>query len=145
MVLNGPVQCTHKHTQHRVRVFILYSIIYCDPTFMCKKLNEILILNYYSYRNSQQDATVYQNLLFHVYMKLNTSQTTRRPSSGAQNCTSSLWFCIRERMLEAEVAGHCPASSASNNLSRMQNQRLPVQFWAPDDGRRVARNMLSFI
>ena len=33
----------------------------------------------------------------------------------------------------------------SNNLSHMQNQRLLVQFWAPDDGRRVARNMLSFI
>jgi hypothetical protein len=27
----------------------------------------------------------------------------------------------------------------------MKNQRLPVQFYAPDDGRRVARNMLSFI
>jgi hypothetical protein len=27
----------------------------------------------------------------------------------------------------------------------MQNQRLLVQFWAPDDGRCFARNMLSFI
>jgi len=33
----------------------------------------------------------------------------------------------------------------SNNLSRMKNQRLSVQFQAPDDGRCVARNMLSFI
>jgi len=42
---------------------------------------------------------------------------------------------------------HCqrPATSTSNNLSRMQNQRLLVQFWAPDDGRCVAWNMLSFI
>jgi len=32
----------------------------------------------------------------------------------------------------------------SNNLPRMKNQRLPVQFWAPDDGRCVARNTLSF-
>jgi hypothetical protein len=31
----------------------------------------------------QQDATVYQNLLFHVYMKLNMFRTTHRPSSGA--------------------------------------------------------------
>jgi hypothetical protein len=46
-----------------------------------------------SYRNSQQDATVYQNLLFHVYMKLSR-----------------------------------PANSTSNNFSRMQNQRLLVQF-----------------
>jgi len=33
----------------------------------------------------------------------------------------------------------------SNNPPRMQNQRLLVQFKAPDDGRCVARNMLSFI
>jgi hypothetical protein len=33
-------------------------------------------------RNSQQDATVYQNLLFHVYMKLNMFLATHRPSSG---------------------------------------------------------------
>jgi len=89
---------------------------------------------------------VYQNLLFHVYMKLNMFRATHRPSSGAQNCTSSLWFCICEMLLDAEVAGRCqrPATSASNNLSRMQNQRLLVQFSAPDDGRCVARNMLIF-
>jgi hypothetical protein len=28
-----------------------------------------------------------------------------RPSSGAQNCTSSLWFCIRERLLDFVVPG----------------------------------------
>jgi len=33
----------------------------------------------------------------------------------------------------------------SHNLPRMQNQRLLMQFYAPDDGRYVARNMLSFI
>jgi len=31
---------------------------------------------YYSYTNSQQDATVYQNLLFHVYMKLVSGYTS---------------------------------------------------------------------
>jgi len=41
---------------------------------------------------------VYQNLLLHVYMKLNMFRATHRPSPGAQNCTSSLWFCIRERL-----------------------------------------------
>ena len=30
-------------------------------------------------------------------------RATHRPSSGAQNCTSSLWFCIRERWLDVEV------------------------------------------
>jgi hypothetical protein len=99
----------------------------------------------------QQDATLYQNLLLHVYMKLNMFRATHRPSSRAQNCTSSLWFCIRERLLDVEVAGHCHLTliasniiSTSNSLSCMQNQRLLVQFWAPDDGRCVAWNMLSF-
>ena len=31
----------------------------------------------------QQGATVYRNLLFHIYMKLNMFWATRRPSSGA--------------------------------------------------------------
>jgi len=47
----------------------------------------------------------YQNLLFHIYMKLNMFRATHRPSLRAQNCTSSLWFCIRERLLDVEVAG----------------------------------------
>jgi len=54
----------------------------------------------YSYRKIQQDATVCQNLLFLIYMKLNMFRATHRPSSGAKNCTSSLWFCIRERLLD---------------------------------------------
>ena len=93
-----------------------------------------------SYRNSQKDATVYQNLLRHVYMKLNVFRATHRPSSGAQNCTGSLWFCIRE-VVGLLVAGRCqrPATQCPTT-SRMQNQWLPVHFWAPDDGRRVARN-----
>ena len=33
----------------------------------------------------------------------------------------------------------------SNNFPHTKNQRLPVQFQAPDDGRCVARNMLNFI
>jgi hypothetical protein len=37
-----------------------------------------------SYRNNQQDATVYQNLLFHVNMKLDMFRATHRSSSGAQ-------------------------------------------------------------
>jgi hypothetical protein len=36
-----------------------------------------------SYRKIQQDATVYQNLLFHIYMNLNMFRATHRPSSGA--------------------------------------------------------------
>jgi len=39
-------------------------------------------------------------LLFHIYVKLNMFRATHRPSSGAQNCTGSLWFFIRGRLLE---------------------------------------------
>jgi hypothetical protein len=42
-----------------------------------------------SYRKIQQDAIVYQNLLFHVYMKLNVFLATHRPSSGAKPVTAS--------------------------------------------------------
>jgi len=66
-------------------------------------MDTCIIVN--TYRTKQPDATMYQNFLFHVYMKLNMFRTTHRPSSGAQNCTSSLWFCIRERLLDIEVAG----------------------------------------
>ena len=59
---------------------------------------------------------MYQNLLFHVYMKLNMFRATHRPSSGAQNCTSSLWFCIRERLLDAD------------SVQQPQRHRLLVQF-----------------
>ena len=38
-------------------------------------------------------------------MRINMFRATHYPSSGAQNCTSSLWFCIRERLLDVEVAG----------------------------------------
>jgi hypothetical protein len=72
-----------------------------------------------SYRNSQQDATVYQKFLFYVYMKFNMFRKTHRPSSGAQNCSSSLWFSIRERLLEVDclLAGTrcsilCPLASS---------------------------------
>jgi len=34
-------------------------------------------------KNIQQDATMYQNLLFHIYMKHNMFRATHRPSSGA--------------------------------------------------------------
>jgi len=69
---------------------------------------------------------------------------THRPSSGAQNCTGSLWFFMRGR-LSGTLCLTTSTSYTSNNLPRMKNQRLLVQFWAPGDGRCVARNMSSFI
>jgi hypothetical protein len=57
-------------------------------TLVCKssnrassnRVNELL---HYSYRKIQQDETAYQNLLYHIYMKLSMIWATDRPSSGA--------------------------------------------------------------
>jgi len=45
-------------------------------------------------------------LLIHIYMKLNMFRATHRPSSGAWNCTGSLWFFIRGRLLDVDVVRH---------------------------------------
>jgi hypothetical protein len=47
------------------------------------KLSNLQLNKSNSYSKIQQDATVYQNLLFHVYMKLSVFRATHRPSSGA--------------------------------------------------------------
>ena len=56
-----------------------------------KKMENMKLLNkknlqfkrIHSYRKIQQDATVYQNLLFYIYMKLDMFRATHRPLSGA--------------------------------------------------------------
>jgi len=82
--------------------------------------------------NSQQDVTVYQNLLFHVYMKLNMFRATHHPSLGAQNCNSSLWFCIRERLwtlrLLDAVALRRRKSSPVNITITYEYSCTPVPF-----------------
>jgi len=100
-----------------------WLLMFVDPCIVIQFIQKI-----------QQDATVYQNLLFHIYMKPNMFRATRRPSSGAKNCTSSLWFCIRGRLLDVwlldAVRQSLTVSSnrTSNNHPCMQNQRLLVQF-----------------
>jgi hypothetical protein len=58
------------------------------------------------YRNSQQAATVYQNLLFRVHIKLNMFRATHRPSSGSQTALATSGFayvkgCWTLRLLDA--------------------------------------------
>ena len=43
--------------------------------------------------------------LFHIYTKFNVFWATRCPSSGADNCTSSLWHTWR--VVGSVVAGRC--------------------------------------
>jgi hypothetical protein len=74
-----------------------------------------------------------------------------------KNTTTLGSFGVMVRDIQFEGQGFVPrpaiswalclttsTSYTSNNRPRMKNQRLPVQFSAPDDGRYVARNMLSF-
>jgi hypothetical protein len=73
-------------------------------------------------------------LLFHVYMKLNMFRPTHRPSSGAYNCTRSLWCFIRGRLLDllVDFAMHSVPDKVYQlqvqQPSTCENQRLPVQL-----------------
>jgi hypothetical protein len=74
----------------KVRISFLF-LIYRKPKLLACSLhfpmtNQNKIFNppkSNSYRKIQQDATVYQNLLFRIYKKLNMFWATDRPSSGA--------------------------------------------------------------
>jgi len=78
-----------------------------------------------------------------VYWRLNMFRAGYRSSSGAPYCICSLWFTY--------TCGDWPLSSCQfwlildNGRSPhvYVNQRLQVQFRAPDDERYAARNMLS--
>jgi len=60
-----------------------------------------------------------------------------RSSSGALNCICRLWFIY--------PCGDRPLPRLGNGRSPHGhiNQRLQIQFRAPDDDRCAARNMLS--
>jgi hypothetical protein len=47
----------------------------------------------------QEDAPVYQNFISYLYEAQHVFGDTL-PIIGAQNCTSSLWFCIHGGLLD---------------------------------------------
>ena len=63
-----------------------------------------------------------------------------RPSSGAYNCTRSLWF---NRWREEAEALLVVVWQVPDHDQQWLNQRLLVQLYAPDDGQGDAQNMLS--
>jgi len=75
-----------------------------------------------------------------VFVWLNMFRAPLRPSSGAYNCTRSLWFY---RWSVAVGALLVVVSQTTTNKAPTVKPELLVQFYAPDDGRRGARNMLS--
>jgi len=75
-----------------------------------------------------------------IYWRLSIFRTAYRSSSGASNCICSLWFIYCPY-------GDRPLSRLDNGRSprgQYINQRLKIQFRAPDDEQYAARNMLSF-
>jgi len=73
-----------------------------------------------------------------VYWRLNMFRAAQRSSSGALNSICSLWFIYPcgDRPLQLSLDnGRSPHGYI--------NQRLQIQFRAPDDERCAARNMLS--
>ena len=83
-----------------------------------------------------------------VYWRLNMFRAAYRSLSGALNCICSLWFTY--------TCGDWPLSSLSGKWTHFPlrldncrsphvyvNQRLQIQFRAPDDERYDARTMLS--
>jgi hypothetical protein len=87
------------------------------------------------------------NIIYYsnVYRRLSMFRAAYRSSSGALNCICILWFTY--------TSGDPPLSSLSwdfplsldNGWSPhvYVNQRLQIQFRAPDDEQYAARNMLS--
>jgi len=67
-------------------------------------------------------------------------RATHRPSSGAKNCNCSLWFYIRFLWPVAAAMTEPSQRPATKNLCKTRG--CNYSFWAPDDGRCVARNML---
>ena len=69
----------------------------------------------------------------------------RSPKLHRQPLVLHAWKVVGRAVVGRRQVAYLRYLTTSDNLPRMQNQRLLVQFRAPDDGRRVARNMLSFI
>jgi hypothetical protein len=62
----------------------MYIVLYCIVLYTSSSGSLLLCKRSYqinSYGKIQQDTSVYENLLFHIYMKLNMFRATHRPSS----------------------------------------------------------------
>ena len=88
-------------------------------------------------RNTNKMQLCYRIYYSKVYWTLNMFRAAPRSSSRALNCICSLWFI--------NICGDRPLSAWTTGRSQHGyiNQRLQIQFKAPDDERYAARNMLS--
>jgi len=112
----------------------LIHLIFMDPciiVWLSRNTNKMQLCNriYYS----------------KVYWRLNMFLAAHRSSSGALNCICSLWFIYTcgDRPL-SRLNGQRPLSLDNGRSPHGYiNQRLQIQFRAPDDEQCAARNMLS--
>jgi hypothetical protein len=91
-------------------------------------------------RNTNKMQVVIEIYNSKVYWRLNMFRVAHRSSSGALNCICSFWFIY--------PCGDRPLSrplSLENGRSPLGyiNQRLQIQFRAPDDERCATPNMLD--
>jgi hypothetical protein len=95
--------------------------------------------------NQPTRCNSFTSLLLDVYVWLNMFWASPRPSSGAYNCTRSLWFYRWSVVVGAllVVVWQTTTNNAPTASLQRQNQRLLVQLYAPDDGRKGSRNMLN--
>ena len=103
-------------------------------------------------RNNQQDALCNRNYYSKIYWRLNMFQAAFRSSSGASNCICSLLFIYTcgDRPL-SRLGGNCGSHQAWRTAAVAEPSQRPstinvcktkgcnYSFWAPDDGRCVAR------
>ena len=83
---------------------------------------------------------------FNVYWRLNMFRAAYRSSSGALNCVCSLWFTYTccDWPLSSLSGKNFPLRLDNGRSPHVYiNQRLQIQFRAPDDERYAVRNMLS--
>jgi hypothetical protein len=99
-------------------------------------------------RNTNQMQLCNRIYYSKVYWRLKMFRAAHRSSSGALNCICSLWFiCPYGDRPSPRLSGkwiHFPLSLGNSRLPYGHiNQRLQIQFRAPDDERCAARNILT--
>jgi hypothetical protein len=122
-----PKTYSYKHT------FVFHTCVN-SFVFVQQVLNSLISL---LSRNTNKMQLCNRTYYSKVYWRQNMFRTAHRSSSGALNCICSLWFIY--------PWGDRPLSRLGNGRSPHGyiNQRLQIQFRAPDDERCAARNMLS--
>jgi hypothetical protein len=131
----------HKlHTGLHVQ-YLLFSSDFNHTRIFSKDFREILKCQSVEITNKLQPC----NKIYYsdVYWRLNMFRAAHRSSSGALNCICSLWFTYTcgDRPLSSVIF---PLRLDNGRLPHSYvNQRLQIQFRAPDDERCASWDMLS--